>query len=151
MARLAAWIRDRQEADGSWRDRWHVSPYYATACCAIALHEFGGEESADAVDRAAAWVLGGQRPDGSWGRWEGTAEETAYALQTLLLTGSARRDREAVGRGYRRLLEIRDRDAPPLWVDKDLYLPVVIVRAAVLGALHLARSELRHLPEPDSR
>ncbi len=155
VARLAAWIRDRQEAGGGWRDRWHISPYYATACCAIALHEFGGEECAGAVDRAVDWVLGGQRADGSWGRWEGTAEETAYALQTLLLTGAARRGRgrgrQAVERGYRRLLEIRDRDAPPLWVDKDLYLPTVIVRAAVLGALHLAQAELRSLPEPDSR
>ncbi|MEV4187362.1 prenyltransferase/squalene oxidase repeat-containing protein, partial [Streptosporangium canum] len=138
-AKLASWLRGRQQARGSWLDRWHVSPYYATACCAIALSEFGGEESEEAVGRAVDWVLGTQRRDGSWGHWEGTAEETAYALQTLLLAGSARgeRWREAVERGRRHLLAGHDHGAP-LWVDKDLYLPVAIVRAAVLGALHLA-------------
>ncbi|MFI6453413.1 prenyltransferase/squalene oxidase repeat-containing protein [Streptosporangium amethystogenes] len=152
VTKLAAWLRDRQEVDGSWTDRWHVSPYYATACCAIALREFGGEESAGAVGGAVEWVLGTQRADGSWGRWEGSAEETAYALQTLVLTGAAlgeERWREAVERGYRRLAAIRDGAAPSLWVDKDLYLPVAIVRAAVLGALHLARRALS-LPEGDS-
>ncbi|MET8046450.1 prenyltransferase/squalene oxidase repeat-containing protein [Streptosporangium sp. NPDC005286] len=152
VTKLAAWLRDRQEADGSWTDRWHVSPYYATACCAIALREFGGEESAGAVGGAVEWVFGTQRADGSWGRWEGTAEETAYALQTLLLAGAARgeeRWREAVERGYRRLAATWDGEAPSLWVDKDLYLPVAIIRAAVLGALHLARRALS-LPEGDS-
>ncbi|MFB9880420.1 prenyltransferase/squalene oxidase repeat-containing protein [Planobispora siamensis] len=168
VAKLSAWLRGLQRGDGSWPDRWHASPYYATACCAIALHEFGGPESAGAVGRAVDWVLGGQRPDGSWGRWEGTAEETAYALQTLLLTGSPAGSpatslagaltgapagdrpgpRDAVERGYRRLLELRDRQAPPLWVDKDLYLPVTIVRAAVLGALHLTERTLA-LPDSD--
>ncbi|WP_307845362.1 prenyltransferase/squalene oxidase repeat-containing protein [Planomonospora sp. ID67723] len=144
VARLAAWLRGNQKGNGSWSDRWHVSPYYATACCAIALREFGGEESADAVAGAVDWVLGTQLPDGSWGRWEGTAEETAYAMQTLLLAGAPRqgRWREAVERGYRSLLDLRAREAPPLWVDKDLYLPVTIVRAAVLGALHMARRAL---------
>ncbi|MER5643105.1 prenyltransferase/squalene oxidase repeat-containing protein [Streptosporangium sp. NPDC002524] len=144
VAKLGAWLRDRQEADGSWTDRWHVSPYYATACCAIALREFGGGESAGAVGGAVDWVLGTQRGNGSWGLWEGTAEETAYALQTLLLAGAARdgRWREAVERGYRHLLAARDGETPSLWVDKDLYLPVAIVRAAVLGALHLARRAL---------
>ncbi|MGW3366292.1 prenyltransferase/squalene oxidase repeat-containing protein [Streptosporangium canum] len=138
-AKLASWLRGRQQARGSWLDRWHVSPYYATACCAIALSEFGGEESEEAVGRAVDWVLGTQRRDGSWGHWEGTAEETAYALQTLLLAGTAHgeRWREAVERGRRHLLAGHDHGAP-LWVDKDLYLPVAIVRAAVLGALHLA-------------
>ncbi|MER6826111.1 prenyltransferase/squalene oxidase repeat-containing protein [Streptosporangium sp. NPDC000563] len=151
VAKLSAWLRDRQEADGSWTDRWHVSPYYATACCAIALREFGGGESAGAVGGAVDWVLATQRGDGSWGRWEGTAEETAYALQILLLTDAARdgRWRQAVERGYRHLLAARGGEAPSLWVDKDLYLPVAIVRAAVLGALHLARRALA-IPEDDS-
>ena len=151
VAKLAAWLRDRQEAEGNWPDRWHVSPYYATACCAIALSEFGGEGSAAAVDGAVDWVLGTQRQDGSWGQWEGTAEETAYALQTLLLAGAARKERwrKAVERGYRRLLIARDGEMPPLWVDKDLYLPTAIVRAAVLVALHLAWRALS-LPEDGS-
>ncbi|MEV8634567.1 prenyltransferase/squalene oxidase repeat-containing protein [Streptosporangium sp. NPDC051023] len=145
VRKLAAWLRDCQRADGSWLDRWHASPYYATACCALALQEYGGAESAGAVRAAVRWLLGTQREDGSWGCWEGTAEETAYALQTLLLTAPARADPRAVAveRGHRRLLAMvtgrgEPIDAPALWHDKDLYFPSAIVRAAILGALHLA-------------
>ncbi len=159
MRKLAVLVRDHQRPDGSWDDRWHASPYYATACCTLALADFGGEEGADAVRRAVRWVLSTQRPDGSWGRWEGTAEETAYAMQILLLTrhhqAAGARDAEATeagvtgaevteaaARGYAFLLEPAGQaEDPPLWHDKDLYLPEAIVRAAVLAALHLARTD----------
>ncbi|WP_326821870.1 prenyltransferase/squalene oxidase repeat-containing protein [Streptosporangium sp. NBC_01756] len=153
--KLSAWLCGCQEAEGNWLDRWHASPYYATACCSLALDEYGGAGSEGAVRRAVRWVLDSQRADGSWGRWEGTAEETAYALQTLLLTGAAGEEGrlEAVERGYRFLLgAVAGRgaptDAPALWHDKDLYLPAAIVRAAILGALHLAGHALR-APRPD--
>ncbi|GLW97500.1 prenyltransferase/squalene oxidase repeat-containing protein [Microtetraspora sp. NBRC 16547] len=152
LRKLSALVRDHQRPDGSWDDRWHASPYYATTSCALALGDFGGEETADAVRRAVRWVLSTQRPDGSWGRWEGTAEETAYAMQILLIT---RRDGEAAGpadsaaevteaaaRGYAFLLDAGGQgEDPPLWHDKDLYLPEAIVRAAVLAALHLAQTD----------
>ncbi|GHH69408.1 hypothetical protein GCM10017673_19820 [Streptosporangium violaceochromogenes] len=165
--RLSAWLRERQRADGSWLDRWHASPYYATACCALALRDHGGRESEGAVRAAVRWLLDTQREDGSWGRWEGTAEETAYALQTLLLAGAPAgtsggtragawetagpsddgRRAAAVAHGYRCLREcVTERGhpagAPALWHDKDLYFPAAIVTAAVLGALHLARRAL---------
>ncbi|MEV7006978.1 prenyltransferase/squalene oxidase repeat-containing protein [Streptosporangium sp. NPDC051022] len=168
VGKLSAWLRGRQRADGSWSDRWHASPYYATACCALALEDYGGEESADAVRAAVRWLLDTQREDGSWGHRAGTAEETAYALQTLLLTAPAgrpepvrpaagasgradaagdRRRETAVARGYRSLLASvtghgEPVEAPALWHDKDLYFPAAIVRAAILGALHLARRAL---------
>ncbi len=99
--KLSAWLCDRQRADGTWHDRWHASPYYATACAALALHGYGGERSAGAVGQAVRWVLDTQRGDGSWGHWAGSAEETAYAVQILLLTGGHAdpRQREAAARG----------------------------------------------------
>ncbi|WP_410815131.1 prenyltransferase/squalene oxidase repeat-containing protein [Micromonospora sp. 067-2] len=138
--RLSVVLPGHQGADGGWQDRWHASPYYATACCVLALVDFGrGAAATGSVRRAARWVLDTQRPDGSWGRWAGTVEETAYALQVLLAapTEPARID-EAVTRGHAYLHEPASREHPPLWYGKELYCPTAIVRAAVLAACRLA-------------
>ncbi|PZF93184.1 prenyltransferase [Micromonospora deserti] len=145
---LAGWLRDQQDPDGRWADRWHASPYYATSCAVAALDRYAPAGiAADAVDRAVDWVVATQRPDGSWGRWTGTVEETAYALHVLLGVDRPARPGvvEAARRGLRQLATMDGRgDGPPLWHDKDLYTPVLIVRAAVLAARHLAstRSDL---------
>ncbi|MFD4675857.1 prenyltransferase/squalene oxidase repeat-containing protein [Lentzea sp. NPDC058450] len=123
---LEEWLRDMQEPDGSWRDKWHASPYYATACVTNAL---GGNE------KAVDWVLATQRSDGSWGRWEGTYEETAYAIRVL--AHSPRDVSAAMARGAR-FMHAWDRPHPPLWHDKDLYTPTRIVQAEGVAALHLA-------------
>ncbi|MGI5165429.1 prenyltransferase/squalene oxidase repeat-containing protein [Spirillospora sp. CA-253888] len=144
--KAASWLRARQGDDGRWHDRWHVSPYYATFCAALALDAFGGPESAESVARAVRWVLATQNADGSWGDLGGTAEETAYALQLLLLARNV--PAEAAGAVAQGAALLRaavlagevDPDKPPLWHDKDLYRPVAIVWAAVLAALHLADS-----------
>jgi halimadienyl-diphosphate synthase len=145
VGKASAWLREQQRSDGSWTDRWHASPYYATACCALALEWFDGERSAAALERARRWVLATQRPDGSWGRWGGTQEETAYAVQILLNRRDGPPAEAAVraamrGRGHLTAsLGAAGEGAtePALWHDKDLYRPAAIVRAVVLGALRL--------------
>ncbi|MCF6474106.1 hypothetical protein FAF44_37845 [Nonomuraea sp. MG754425] len=141
VADLAGWIRDQQQPDGSWTDRWHASPYYATASCALALDAFGGDASREVVRAAAEWTLDTQRADGSWGRWEGTAEESAYAIQILLLTrGDADPRRlRAADRALTHLTASTGGEHPPLWHDKDLYVPRAIARAAVIASSHLVR------------
>ncbi|HEX8870071.1 MAG TPA: prenyltransferase/squalene oxidase repeat-containing protein [Lentzea sp.] len=124
---LEEWLRDMQEPEGFWRDKWHASPYYATACVTNALQ--GNEKAVD-------WVLRTQRSDGSWGRWEGTYEETAYAIR--ILSHSRKQVGGAITRGARFLHGWGDREHPPLWHDKDLYTPTRIVRAEGVAALHLA-------------
>ncbi|WP_329100671.1 prenyltransferase [Micromonospora sp. NBC_01699] len=144
VRRLSAWLREQQRPDGAWYDRWHASPYYATACAVLALREHGrGRGVTEAVGRAVAWVVAGQRPDGSWGRWSGTAEETAYALHVLLgtrapLPGALR---ASVLSGYSYLRHTLGRKKhPALWHGKDLYAPTAIVRSATLAAVHLVAS-----------
>ena len=141
-AKTSRWLCDEQRQDGTWLDKWHASAYYATACCAVSLARIAGAGPYAAVARAVDWVLASQHEDGSWGRWAGTTEETAYAIQTLLLTGPARAAdavEQAAARGYLWLDAATNRptDCPPLWHDKDLYLPHTIVRAATIEALHL--------------
>ena len=142
MGKLAGWLRDCQEVDGSWWDKWHASPYYATASCATALYRHSRSASTSAVSRAVEWLLDSQREDGSWGRWSGTYEETAYGVQTLLQTYVPRADsavEQAAARGCVFLQRSPgDHKHPPLWHDKDLYTPIRVVRAEGLAALHLA-------------
>ncbi|MEU9510646.1 prenyltransferase/squalene oxidase repeat-containing protein [Micromonospora sp. NPDC048170] len=141
VRRVAGWLVDGQLADGSWTDRWHASPYYATASVAASLAGYAPDAIDGRLDRAADWVRDTQRDDGSWGLWAGTPEETAYALQVLLGTGRPPRPGLAgvVRRALAYLDDHRDEagDGVPLWHDKDLYHPVLIVRAAVLAARHL--------------
>jgi halimadienyl-diphosphate synthase len=150
IAKVTGWLRERQHPDGSWTDRWHASPYYATMSAALALRHADPVGTGPAVAAATEWVLATQRVDGSWGRWGDTAEETAYALHILLagdhVGGGADDDSaneavtDATARGLSYLVEtLGQRTHPRLWHDKDLYVPYAIVDAAVLGAIHLAQ------------
>ncbi|MEU8446356.1 prenyltransferase/squalene oxidase repeat-containing protein [Streptomyces globisporus] len=145
--RVGGWLVEQQEPDGRWTDKWHASPYYATACGAAALARLDGPRPSAALDDAIRWVLDTQHTDGSWGRWEGTGEETAYALQVL--NHRAAQDRPALeairaGRAFLSGHVEGGRENPPLWHDKDLYTPVRVIRAEILGTLaatqHLAEA-----------
>jgi hypothetical protein len=140
----AAWLVDVQHADGCWWDKWHASPYYATACCVDALLPRTAAPARRAVRRAVAWTVATQHADGSWGRWGGTVEETAYGVQTLAGAGGTGLDVAAAisaGAAYLR----RQPDGGPhrgLWHAKDLYAPLRVVRAARLAALAAADRRL---------
>lgn len=141
-ATATEWLLAQQEPEGNWWDKWHASPYYATACCVGALGGYGGEPARGAVRRARAWVLATQRPDGSWGRWEPTVEETAYAVQILAAAGAppaGGATARAIARGCALLADPPPpTEYSPLWHAKDLYTPVAVVEAARLAALGLA-------------
>ncbi|GAA2862111.1 type B diterpene cyclase [Streptosporangium fragile] len=140
MDKVSSWLVGVQHPDGSWTDKWHASPYYATSHCALALDRMAGGHADSAVLRAIDWVLATQNADGSWGIWGGTGEETAYAVHILLRTRHGRADAEARRAAARGGAFLRRQDAgrhPALWQDKDLYTPVAICEAARLAALHL--------------
>lgn len=116
VTKIHHWLVAQQQSDGSWHDRWHRSPFYATFCATQALATYTTERAA--LTRAARWAAE-QHPT--------TREEAAYAIQTSRL---------ARCRPAPQALETLESNGaqPALWVDKDLYHPTAIVRAAELAA-----------------
>jgi len=148
----ASWLVDNQELDGSWYDKWHASAYYATACAVLALSDFAPARSAEAIAKAVEWVLATQRRDGSWGRWRGTTEETAYAVQILLRTtvpGRTAAVDSAASAGCAFLARADEPASyPGLWHAKDLFAPIAVIRGARLAALTLGAARAGRLEMP---
>ena len=125
-----------------WVDKWHASPYYATAHVLLALMQTRDpllSECQYSID----WLVHTQRSDGSWGFFEqGTVEETAYALLALLHYHRHAREvrAETLKSGARYLAEAmqsQKQQYPELWIAKTLYAPESIIKAAVLAAAML--------------
>jgi halimadienyl-diphosphate synthase len=79
----------QRHPDGFWLDKWHISPYYATASAGLALADHPSQAVRRRLKPTVAWVLATQQSKtGGWGQGEkggttATLEETAYALQFL--------------------------------------------------------------------
>ncbi|MFE4372555.1 prenyltransferase/squalene oxidase repeat-containing protein [Streptomyces sp. NPDC056835] len=143
--KLCDWLTGRQQPEGPWHDKWHASPYYATERCVTALARYGGSHASTAVETAAAWTVDTQRDDGSWGVWNGTVEETAYAVKILLCaTASARQTHHtrALDRAetYLNAAWGPGHEHPALWHDKTLYAPGTLIEAEVLAAREMLRT-----------
>ncbi len=120
-----------------WVDKWHSSPYYATAHAVIACAGFANELVAESVQ----WLLNTQNKDGSWGTYLPTAEETAYAIQALWTWDEkvAKVPKSVFKNGARWLREHMEQPYPPLWIGKCLYNPSLVIRSAVICALAITQ------------
>jgi halimadienyl-diphosphate synthase len=133
-----------------WIDKWHTSPYYATSHVIVSFSKQGSYLSY-ACHRAIDWLLHTQQNDGSWGFFgTGTAEETAYALATLLYYHHYEPvNRNVLQRGIAYLMRKYEEQNclyPELWIGKCLYIPHNVVQAAILSTLILYENTFGCLP-----
>lgn len=120
-AKAIKFVKNEQEADGSWYGRWCVNYIYGTWQCVRGLVAIGEDPNQPAIKRAAAWVKSVQLPNGGWGetcetysdpklkgKGPATPTQTAWALMTLMAAGDHSSD--AVKRGVEHLLSTQRPD-----------------------------------------
>jgi len=151
ILRLLEYLASQQVGGLYWLDKWHISPYYATAHAVRVLGDLSAgyaNHTRPLLASAREWLRQTQNPDGSWGFYgQATVEETAYAVLALARSaqdGQAVRDRQRCTDGVRYLdaamadVSLDPEEVfPPLWIDKALYHPTLVVRA-VIAAAHVA-------------
>ena len=121
IQRGLAYIRQTQEADGSWFGRWGINYIYGTWQVLVGLNAVGVPASDPAVKAGAAWLVATQQPCGGWGetpasyddpalKGQGTPtpSQSAWALLGLMAAGLA--DSPAVRRGIAYLMETQNPD-----------------------------------------
>jgi halimadienyl-diphosphate synthase len=137
VLKTVQYLRNARERNAYWRDKWHLSPYYATA---QVIEAVAGLNS-DLCRSAVSWILEEQHENGAWGFRDGTSEETAWAAYTMMAAcehdGSLRTlCQPAFDRGVAYLLEhAADRTYPALWIAKCLYAPRNVITAIILRVL----------------
>ncbi|WP_131739955.1 prenyltransferase/squalene oxidase repeat-containing protein [Actinomadura roseirufa] len=142
MGKIVDFLLETRREDAWWYDKWHASPYYATAQVTSALMSATPLLlDATSLEPTLSWLLGTRRPDGSWGWYgRGTPEETAYAVLNLDLFArrGARVPAPVWSAAYRYLRAHLDGPYPELWVGRSCYTPHDVASSAVLAATVLA-------------
>jgi len=138
IQKILSFIRSRRENHSYWFDKWHVSPYYTTSHVVIYCKGYDDRLCEESVQ----WLLNSQRSSGAWGFYEfTTAEETAYCIQALTLWrqygGKIPEGRIEMARKW--LVANAEEYKRPLWIDKSLYCPGLIVDSAIQSALELSK------------
>jgi squalene-hopene/tetraprenyl-beta-curcumene cyclase len=121
VKRAIKFVREEQEADGSWFGRWGVNYIYGTMLVLRGLQAMGIDEHEPYIQQGAEWLRMVQNPDGGWGETCGsyddpstrgvgpsTASQTAWAIMGLLAANDTRSD--SVARGIAYLLRTQKKD-----------------------------------------
>ena len=139
-ARMVLDFLARARTDGShWYDKWHISPYYATAHVLRALRDAPAPPAREAralAIPALRWIEATQQSDGGWGAYEQTtAEESSYAVLAALAWVQDIADGQSrFESALARLDGAADEPTPALWIGKCLYLPPRVVGSAIWAA-----------------
>ncbi len=127
VQRALLFIRDTQEADGSWYGRWGVNYIYGTWQVLRGLCAIGEDMRQPWIVRARDWLESCQNEDGGWGetcasyddphlkgKGVSTPSQTAWALMGLIAATDAAQpaafDTRAIRRGVAFLLERQNAD-----------------------------------------
>jgi|GEM_PF-463721 len=133
---LTTTIIQAQQADGTWSDKWSISPFYVLWSCVSALAVSDRPESRAACQRATRYLLATQRADGSWGTDAANGEETAYALLALAACAAVPQARPIpVTASW-----------TPHWIDKDRYGLPRVAQAAAYAATAMQTRLQRSAP-----
>jgi squalene-hopene/tetraprenyl-beta-curcumene cyclase len=133
LGRAIAYLREQQEANGSWFGRWGTNYVYGTWSVLMSLAQAHVGADDPMVRRAVAWLKQTQNADGGWGEsndsyalqsrpaeaFGSTPYQTAWALLGLLSAGEAGSD--AARRGAEYLLHTRQAD--DLWTHPSYTAP----------------------------
>lgn len=130
LDRALSYLRQEQEADGSWFGRWGVNYIYGTSGALVALAGVAPLERSP-IRRGANWLISVQNADGGWGetcesykkpslkgRGNSTASQTAWAVIGLLAAGEAiELDWTVIDRGIAYLVSTQKADGT--WDESD--------------------------------
>ncbi|MGH9368499.1 MAG: squalene--hopene cyclase [Thermoanaerobaculia bacterium] len=121
VRRAVAFLRARQESDGTWYGRWGCNYIYGTWLALRGLLHAGEDLSAARYQRAGEWLRSRQNPDGGWGELQdsyedpsskgigpSTPSQTAWSLMAIFALGGA--DSPCVRRGVDYLLRTQQYD-----------------------------------------
>lgn len=117
IRRALDYLKEEQEADGSWFGRWGVNYIYGAGAVLPALESIGEDMTAPYVARACDWLVSKQQESGGWGescasymdpemkaRGPATASQTAWALMGLIAVGRPG-DKDVIEKGLAFLIE----------------------------------------------
>jgi squalene-hopene/tetraprenyl-beta-curcumene cyclase len=127
------YLRNEQEADGSWFGRWGTNYIYGVWSVLTGFESAGVPKHDPSIIRAVVWLKAKQQPDGGWGENNlsyqddrtnhesdtSTAFHTALALLALLSAGEAFCPAAESGVNY--LLKTQQKDG--FWGDDSFNAP----------------------------
>lgn len=133
LQRAIAYLREEQEADGSWFGRWGTNYIYGTWSVLMALAQARVRPEDPAMVRAVHWLTSQQNADGGWGESNdtyaqvpaerptmgSTSFQSAWALLGLMAAGQVKS--EAVRRGIDYL--VRTQNGAGFWSDPAFTAP----------------------------
>jgi squalene-hopene/tetraprenyl-beta-curcumene cyclase len=129
VQRAIKFVRDTQEADGSWYGRWGVNYIYGTWQSLRGMAALGWDMSEPWLRKGGQWLESVQHADGGWGErcntyddpvYKGqgpsTASQTAWAVMGLCALGDP--FNPALVRGVRYLIETQNADGS--WSEEEI-------------------------------